>query len=290
MAINAANSNTYRHKVTKNLTDLLYMERISDLRKIKHNLRSHIVQEIANYFFIENGRSFKNTIDLCLNKNSFQVSVILIREKNTNKLIGASIMNMFLIINLPNDSTSENTFIVIVAAGAVNENYRNSKISRYAFGTFEKYLLLDYPNHNSIYFNVFSNPFSFSLLSNSARFSFPGTLGTQNSILEAFMTKALIYYSNTLTKVSNDNPFLYKGHRILPFDKQYLIENYIFLPKSIQYYIDVTGLKHGYGLIGLHPILMHEKNTLRIDPGDNFPNRLVFEGEIRNIESNSYSL
>ncbi|OMJ82256.1 hypothetical protein SteCoe_17102 [Stentor coeruleus] len=290
MAINAANSSTYRHKVNKNLADLLYLERISDLRKIRHNLRNHIIQEIANFFFIENGRSFESTVDLCLNKNSFQVSVILFREKNTNKLIGASVINMFLIMNLPNDSTSENTFIVIAGGVVINENYRSSKLSHYILGTFEKYLLIDYPNHNSIYFSIFSNPFSFSLLSNSARFSFPGTLGMQNSILEAFMTKALIAYSNTLTKVSDDNPFLHKGHRIFPFDKKYLIENYKSLSKSIQYYIDVTGLKRGYGLIGLHPILMQEKNTLRIDPGDNFLNRLVFEGEIRNIESNSYSL
>lgn len=51
------------------------------------------------------------------------------------------------------------------------------------------------------------------------------------------------------------------------------LKNYDSLSECMRYFIDQTGLKPGVGIIGLHPIIMKENNTLGLPAGDNYLNR-----------------
>ncbi|OMJ65447.1 hypothetical protein SteCoe_38205 [Stentor coeruleus] len=183
-----------------NIVDLLYIEKISDIRKLPHATKDTIISEIGSLFEDMFSLSLETTTSLCLYQKSMQVFLILVREKVSNSLVGASIFNLYSIENLPDNSTKENNFIVPASFITVVEKYRQFGISKYIYSTFEHYFLQEYPYCNSIHFNIFSSPFSFHVLSSSAKFSFPDTLGTENKLLESFMLKAFNAYNRPYKK------------------------------------------------------------------------------------------
>lgn len=136
-----------------------------------------------------------------------------------NKLQAALITNIFIVQNLQSNSSSENTFVVPVMASAVNKAYQSLKLIQYIKDIFENFLIQVYLNSNLIYFNVFVSPVGLHVLSNPAQYSFHGTLGTENKLLENFMEKAFILYSRPYKKVSDSSIFIYENLPLIDFDR-----------------------------------------------------------------------
>ncbi|OMJ82348.1 hypothetical protein SteCoe_16946 [Stentor coeruleus] len=257
------------------LSDFFYIELLTNVQALGEQIKNNFFKSFAVIYEEILFFSEDLTYSELFGPDSNRVYAVLIKDKENNSVLAAAHVRIFLIENLENDISSNNTFVVPNYVIVVHKKFRKLGLAATMVETLEEAFLKDYPHRNVINFNLFFNPFSYKIFAKRTKFGYPGVPMIQNNHYDNFIMKLYSIIKLPCPKMANENFFIYELSHDIDNYFDLLRDGYKNLCDDLKLFSDLTGLKDRAGIIAIHPVKMLEGNTLGLEAGDYVVDRIA---------------
>ncbi|OMJ75431.1 hypothetical protein SteCoe_25437 [Stentor coeruleus] len=240
------------------LSDFFYTELLTNVQALGEQIKNNFFKSFAVIYEEILFFSDDLTYSELFGPDSNRVYAVLIKDKENNSVLAAAHARIFLIENLENDISSNNTFVVPNYVIVVHKKFRKLGLAATMVETLEEAFLKDYPHRNVINFNLFFNPFSYKIFAKRT-----------NSIIKP-----------PCPKMANENFFIYELSHDIDNYFDLLRDGYKNLCDDLKLFSDLTELKDRAGIIAIHPVKMLEGNTLGLEAGDYVIDRIANKSRV----------
>ena len=249
-----------------------YFEHIPDLRALDTYNRDLIIhQTYTTFLTVLRALSFQDYLDLILDPKNILSSILLLRERRFNTIIGYNFYPVQEFYYKDNDRSEKNRYIT---SGyypiAIQPNFKSHNLGKTLFVISELLLKQHFKESNRVTFNTTFNPVLYEQRAQLTPFYVPGPNTMPNKHPENFLKK--IIKDHGYECLSEEKPFIkiYNNACVIGYDAKDNLKKIGKVSESQRYIIEQLEGNNDWTLCNLAIFNLIKDNTLELTPGEYF--------------------